>query len=344
MIDYFREVRIQTVMAKIIITADDYGAIDAIDIGIIDAINNGPVNSVAAFANGKNAKERLRKLVRETSSDLEIGCHLTLTSGSPVLPISEVTSLYDEGDKVHFRDFSEFQYSMDLGEVEAELRAQMDVFKEANIKIAHLSSHHGSLDYFQDYHRILLKLAHDFYPGEIIPTRSPAVSPKIRGLIWREFVKVRMEDDNSDEELDWFANFGNRIRNDRKVKRLIKDLKFPNSRIPYCANTVHYGLPDRKLKSQRAIERKAPKRRKKLLRNISKLKTRKRPYEYVIHLMDEEYSRFDEYVRQLETQEYEVGLNDHYFDGRMIEKLSITQVTKEDLKACGATLGKWSEL
>lgn len=329
---------------KIIITADDYGAIDSIDDGIIDAINNGPVRSVAAFANSPTAVERLTKLKENTPDDVEIGCHLTLTSGKPVLPIEQIPSVYDEDNNEFFRDFGDFTYSMDEGEVEAELRAQMSVFAEADIKIAHLTAHHNSLDNFEKYHRLSLKLAHEFYPGEIIPTRSAAVVPKVKGLAFREILKVKMEGENTDEELDLFSNFGNRITSDRKVRKVVKEYGYSNARIPVCINSVMYGFPDKKKKSLNAIERKVPKRKKKFLKDISKLPGRAIPYEYVVHLIADDYARYDEFVQQLQTQDYASGVDDAYFDGRMIEEKAIKSITLDDLAEAGAERSSWSSI
>jgi predicted glycoside hydrolase/deacetylase ChbG (UPF0249 family) len=69
-------------MPKIIFTADDYGCYTEIDNAVISAANKGLINSVAAFANGPNADYRLKRLAEETNVD--IGCHLTITSGDAV--------------------------------------------------------------------------------------------------------------------------------------------------------------------------------------------------------------------------------------------------------------------
>ncbi len=335
-------------MSKIIFTADDYGAIDGIDDGIIDAVRNSPIKSVASFANSPDAARRLQRLkdLKEEVPELEIGCHFTLTSGSPVLSQQEVPTLYDDDpDNVgNFRDFGDFQYDMTETEVENELRAQMDVFAAQGIEIEHLTSHHNSLDYFEKFHRIFMKLAHEYYPGRVIPTRSPNVEPGLKGMLFREIVKVKMEDDNDDRELELFSNFGNRITSVEKVERLMADYGYNDVRMPLFINSIHYGFPDKKKKSRRAIERKYPKRRKKLLKDIGKLDESVRPYEYVCHLIADDYDRFDEFVNQLVTQDYGSGVDEKYFDGRMIELKSIKGVTTQDLTEVGAELSSWGAI
>ena len=70
---------------KIIFTADDYGCADEIDNGILKAVDEGLIKSVAAFANGPDVTDRLRKIkVRQDRGEVEVGCHLTVTSGKPI--------------------------------------------------------------------------------------------------------------------------------------------------------------------------------------------------------------------------------------------------------------------
>ena len=77
-------------MKKLIITTDDYGVIPSINSAIIEAINKNKVNSVAAFSNYdgsrkyKSAVANAKILLDKTNGNVDLGCHVTITSGKPI--------------------------------------------------------------------------------------------------------------------------------------------------------------------------------------------------------------------------------------------------------------------
>jgi hypothetical protein len=161
-------------MPNFIFTADDYGVINSIDDAIIEAVNAGKINSVAAFPNGPNAVNRLKKLAKECP-DVEIGCHFTITSGKPVSSLSEVKSLVRKNGKFH--DFKELPHKIKASEVETELKAQLKVFEDAGITVKHLSSHHKALDFYPHIHRKFVEIANTCFPS-VTPIRSPHNRPR----------------------------------------------------------------------------------------------------------------------------------------------------------------------
>ena len=91
-------------MTKIIFTADDYGCVDEIDKGIRYAIKGKMTNSVAVFANGPNRIKSFAAIKKLQDGKLvDVGCHLTITSGSPLSDVTE----FSKGDR--FRAYYELK-------------------------------------------------------------------------------------------------------------------------------------------------------------------------------------------------------------------------------------------
>ena len=76
---------------RVIVTADDFGLSPAVDQGILDAFQRGVVRNTALLVNFPDVRESVERLA--SAEGLEVGIHLNLTAGPPVLPPHEVPSL-----------------------------------------------------------------------------------------------------------------------------------------------------------------------------------------------------------------------------------------------------------
>lgn len=321
---------------KVIFTADDYGAFDFIDQGIESAVAAGQINSVAAFANTEGAADKILQL-QGRFPDLEIGCHFTLTSGKPVLPPTVVPSLVEDG---LFRSYQEFSYRMTEQEVEAELQAQLEVFEKAKVPPRHLSSHHGALDFFEKYHKCLLKVSHQNFTGTIIPMRSALNEPGWKRLAYHEFLKWCLEDDLSDKEMSYLMNFQNTISSKRKIRNLYERLGYETARYPDHLNNQHLGKPSQGIMKLAKINRKARKKRGKLLEELHSEREQK-PIEFVFHLIKNDFQNLPKYMTA--TGSYP-GVNPQYFDGRLVEIRSLAKIRPNDLEQQGVELCSWDEV
>ena len=149
----------------LIIHADDIGVSHSENIASIHAIENGCVNSgsimvpcpwfpeIAAYA----AAHR----------DFDFGLHLTLTSEwqyfkwGPISPITEVPGLLTEYN--HFyRSRNDLKTHASAGEIERELRSQIELALKYGIDITHLDSHMFTLYLKPEYLAVYKKLGREY--------------------------------------------------------------------------------------------------------------------------------------------------------------------------------------
>jgi predicted glycoside hydrolase/deacetylase ChbG (UPF0249 family) len=124
---------------KIIINADDLGLCVGQNEGIKEAHTNGVVTSATLLVNGMGFDHALQ-MIRALPT-LDVGVHLTLTLGTPVLPKDQVQSLVAETGVFKRHDLTK-PLGLDEREVYAEWRAQIEKALQHHITITHLDSHH----------------------------------------------------------------------------------------------------------------------------------------------------------------------------------------------------------
>lgn len=116
-------------MKKIIITADDYGMCQPVDTAIDECINAGVVTTTNVMLNMETPNNA--KLLRYRFPKISVGIHWNVTTGKPLLPRYEVSSLVDE-DGIFF-PITEFKSRIRKRLIKeehliAELRAQYNYF------------------------------------------------------------------------------------------------------------------------------------------------------------------------------------------------------------------------
>src|SRR6476620_3508454 len=139
-------------MKHLIVTADDYGVFPAINEAVIEAAKAKKINSVSVLANYdgagnyRSSQENLKILLDEAGEELDIGCHLTITSGKP-LTKEKMDFIRDEdGNFLSYRSFRNFKSPAEKAALKNELCAQVDRLHElTGFKIKHLTNHHNSL-------------------------------------------------------------------------------------------------------------------------------------------------------------------------------------------------------
>lgn len=145
--------------AKYIFTADDFGPIDFINKGVYYGVHKGVINSVHVLANGDKgllvrSLEQLNDVVPDGET-IDVGLHLTLTSGKP-LHKAAGKSLGDTWGKMlkkgAFKPFNKFYfgYKHHFSTILAEFEKQHERLQESilkanakNLKLTSLSHHHG---------------------------------------------------------------------------------------------------------------------------------------------------------------------------------------------------------
>ncbi|HLO17010.1 MAG TPA: ChbG/HpnK family deacetylase [Anaerolineales bacterium] len=150
-------------MKQLIINSDDYGRTPDISRGIRDAHLHGVVTSTTCMMNIPTTTTDIAMALKETPK-LGMGVHLVLTMGKPILPREAALSITDEnGNFFKYTPFMEHLAMIDVDEVKAEWRSQVEAFiKAAGRKPTHLDSHHHSSYFSFDLFQAMLELAKEY--------------------------------------------------------------------------------------------------------------------------------------------------------------------------------------
>lgn len=122
----------------VVINADDFGLTEGVCAGIVQAIEAGGVTSTTAMVCVPGAAPRLRRWAPRIAG--QIGVHLQLTSGTPILPPESVPSLVTKDGTFPARR-KEIKYPK-IPEIVAEWTAQIETLISIGIQPTHLDSHH----------------------------------------------------------------------------------------------------------------------------------------------------------------------------------------------------------
>jgi len=159
-------------MKKLIVTADDFGVFPSVNQGIKEAILDGKVNSVACISNYKDSVKNAKDLLNEVVNKTDIGVHLTISSGKPLV-LNSNSSFIHNG---YFKPFGELDIDdieKQLPELKRELIAQVEVLKDSNVPVNHISCHHNTLTTTKALFQTYLEVANKFN----FPMRSVNLIP-----------------------------------------------------------------------------------------------------------------------------------------------------------------------
>lgn len=157
---------------RLIVNADDYGRTPGVSAGIRTAHRNGIVTTTSALANRPSIEQDLRLALGECPN-LEIGVHLVLTSGAPLLPSEQIPSItLGRPAFPGLLEQTERARELDPGEVRLEWRAQIEkIVAITGQAPGHLDSHHHYAAFTPELFSVLLDLAREYDS----PVRMPAV-------------------------------------------------------------------------------------------------------------------------------------------------------------------------
>jgi hopanoid biosynthesis associated protein HpnK len=130
-------------MKQLILNADDFGMTRGVNEGIVRAHRDGVLTSATLMANGLAFDDAVQKAAENPK--LGIGCHLVLVGGKSVAPAEKVPSLVDsQGNLPDSLALFVGRVSAGMiktGEIERELKAQIQKIQSAGIILSHLDSH-----------------------------------------------------------------------------------------------------------------------------------------------------------------------------------------------------------
>jgi predicted glycoside hydrolase/deacetylase ChbG (UPF0249 family) len=125
---------------ELVVNADDFGWSKSVNAGIVETHRSGIVTSASILATGAAFADAV--VLARTVPSLSVGVHLSFYRGDTILPSQEVGSLVGP-DGLFLGSWRRIvrrliDHTFDLGQLEAELRAQIAVVKAAGIVPTHL--------------------------------------------------------------------------------------------------------------------------------------------------------------------------------------------------------------
>jgi predicted glycoside hydrolase/deacetylase ChbG (UPF0249 family) len=168
----------------ILLHCDDAGMCDEANIAIRHYFETGDLLSTAVMVPCPYSMELVEWAKTQKSPD--VGIHLTLTSEwktyrwGPVSDTSKVPGLIDPEGKM-WHDVPEVVTHASAGEVETEVRAQIDKVIAAGFTPSHIDTHMGTMYASPEYLRVFLKIAEEYkIPANAIDLSDPAIAENFR--------------------------------------------------------------------------------------------------------------------------------------------------------------------
>lgn len=171
-------------MRQLIVTADDVGLHPGMTAGALKAHDEGIVTAVSVSPNGRAFEEAV-DLLRDRPG-LDVGVHLTLVGERPLSSPDRVKTLTD-GNGALLPDHRMFTRRYLLagiapGEIETELRRQVERLAGTGLPIAHVNSHQH-LHVLPKIFEIVLRIAEEHrIPWVRIPNEPAVRRPSPRAL------------------------------------------------------------------------------------------------------------------------------------------------------------------
>jgi hypothetical protein len=156
----------------VILHADDLGMTHSVNRASLHLMRTGRVSSGSVMVPAPWFPE-VAAVARE-NPHLDLGLHLTLTSEwpnyrwGPILPITQVPSLVDSTGFL-YATANEAAQRMDPGQVEAEIRAQVDRAIAFGVRPTHLDSHMGTLFATPELFEAYLRVGRDYRIPVLVP-------------------------------------------------------------------------------------------------------------------------------------------------------------------------------
>jgi hopanoid biosynthesis associated protein HpnK len=150
-------------MKKLIVNADDFGLTEGVNRAILDGHKNGIITSTTLMANGLAFDSAVA--ASSTAPGLGVGVHLNLTQGRPVTPAAQVPSIVTS-DGSFFPSPGNLAWQIlsrraKVGDIETELRSQIEKVASAGIRITHLDSH-KHIHLLPPLFSVVVKLAREY--------------------------------------------------------------------------------------------------------------------------------------------------------------------------------------
>lgn len=127
---------------ELLVNADDFGLTEGVNQAILELNTAGVLSSATLMATG--AAFRSAVLAAFVQTTLDIGCHVVLVDGSPVLPYRQIPTLAtSHGFRPTLGEFVKdlIRGKIRESEIEAEAAAQMQRIQSSGLTVTHIDTH-----------------------------------------------------------------------------------------------------------------------------------------------------------------------------------------------------------
>ena len=165
-------------MKRLIVTADDFGLTTSVNDAIEDGHRRGILTAASLMVTGEAAADAVSRA--RTMPRLGVGLHLVMVDGVPVLPPEQIPDLVGSDGRFSSDLFQLgvriFCRASARRQVAAEIRAQLEAFRQTGLSLDHVNAHH----HFHLHPTIqaeLIRLAAEFGIKAIRVPREPPFAP-----------------------------------------------------------------------------------------------------------------------------------------------------------------------
>ncbi len=130
-------------MKRLIVTGDDFGLAVPVNEAIVEAHRRGILTAASLMVGAGAAADAVRRA--HSVPSLRVGLHLVVVEGRPLLPPEKVPDLVDRDGCFSRRlvrsGFKYFFQPPARRQLEAEIRAQFEAFRETGLNLDHVNTH-----------------------------------------------------------------------------------------------------------------------------------------------------------------------------------------------------------
>lgn len=158
---------------ELVIRIDDMGALHSVNVASIDSYRNGIAKSVEVLAVGPWFMEAVKML--QENPGLDVGVHLAITSEWENVkwrPLTTCPTLVDENGYFYpmmspheaypGASVAENMHRFDIGEIEREFRAQIELALRNIPQVSHISGHMGSTAFSEEVCELVQRLSKEY--------------------------------------------------------------------------------------------------------------------------------------------------------------------------------------
>jgi hopanoid biosynthesis associated protein HpnK len=150
-------------MRRLIVTGDDFGLAEPVNEAIVEAHCSGILTTASLMVGASSAADAVERARRVPT--LRVGLHIVLVEGRPVLSRENVPDLVDaKGNFYSQLTKAGFRFFFRPGirrQLEAEIRAQFEAFRQTRLPLDHVNAH-NHMHVHPTVLRLILKVGREY--------------------------------------------------------------------------------------------------------------------------------------------------------------------------------------